>query len=141
MNSSEIRKQLRGYKNFVGVFPCDSLPQLQANQAMIVNTDPHNKPGEHWVAFYMDIPEHLEYFDSFGLPPIVHHLRKYINSSVHNNFVYSSVQLQHNSSDTCGNHCIAFVKHRLNKQPFVTLLAHFTSCTEDNDNKVHQATQ
>ena len=146
MNSSQIEHSLKGYKDFVGVFPCDLLPQLEPGQAMIVNTDPHNEPGEHWVAFYKSHAGCLEYFDSFGMPPLVPILRKYINMSAHYNFTYSTVHLQHESAQTCGNYCIAYVKHRLLNQPFVTLLSHFSSSSSssslsNNDRKVYGATQ
>lgn len=141
MNTSQIKHKLRGYSGFVGVFPCDRLPQLKPGQAMIVNTDPHNEPGEHWVAFYKSHTGYLEYFDSFGMPPLVPLIRNYINRSDHGKFSYSTVQLQHESSQTCGNYCIAFVKHRLLNQPFVNLLAHFTSSFKDNDKKVYSATK
>jgi hypothetical protein len=140
MNSSEIRDRLRGYKGFVGVFPCDYLPNLQPGQALIANTDPHTKPGQHWVAFYRSNTG-LEYFDSFGLPPLVPFSRKYINRSAHDHFSYSTIQLQHETSETCGHHCIAFVKHRLLNQPFAYLLAHFTSRHSENDQKVYEATR
>lgn len=141
MNTSEIINQLKGYKDFIGVFPCDQLPPLERGQAIIVNTDPHNKPGEHWVAFHMTNLGHLEYFDSFGLPPLVPALRKYINRSAHSKFTYSTIQLQHETGETCGNYCIAFVKFRLSDQPFVSLLAHFTSSLTNNDQIVYSATR
>lgn len=139
MNNTEILRQLKGYKRFIGVFPCDLLPALKPGQAMIVNTDPHDKPGQHWVAFYMSEDLTLEYFDSFGLPPLVSQFRKYINRGAHKIFSYSTVQLQHNNSETCGKHCIAFVKHRLNNQSFIHLLAHFTKSLASNDREVDLA--
>lgn len=141
MNSSEIRSQLKEYKGFVGVFPCDRLPELRPGQALIANTDSHDQPGQHWVAFYMSKTGVLEYFDSFGLPPLVPYFRKYINRSAHSKFSYSTIQVQDASGQTCGNHCIAFVKHRLLDQPFVNLLAHFTSVLTDNDQQVYNATR
>lgn len=141
MNSLEIRNQLKGYKGFLGVYPSDNLPDLKPGEGLIANTDPHNKPGQHWVAFYKNNTDTLEYFDSFGLPPLVPYFRKYINRSAHDRFTYSTVQLQHESSETCGNHCIAFIKHRLLDQPFVNLLAHFTSRHTANDRKVYDATK
>lgn len=139
MNSNQIRDSLKDYKDFIGVYPCDRLPRLKWGQAMIVNTDPHNRPGQHWVALHKTKLGCLEYFDSFGLPPLVPQIRKYINLSSHNSFTYSSVQLQHETGQTCGNYCIVFVKHRLLKLPFSSLLAHFTTSLEGNDTKVHRA--
>ena len=139
MNTSEIKNQLKGYEGFLGVFPGDSIPPMKPGQALIANTDPHDKPGQHWVAFYCSPGDCLEYFDSFGLPPMIPEIRKYINKSCHTYFLCSSVQLQHESSGTCGNHCIAFVKHRLMGQPFTSLLAHFTDSQRNNDLKVYNA--
>lgn len=140
MNTFQILTQLRGYKDFIGVFPCDRLPVLKSGQGMIVNTDPHNEPGAHWVSFYRSPEGCLEYFDSFGLPPLVPQLRNYINRCDHNIFTYSTIQVQHESSQTCGNHCISYIKHRLLNQPLSSLLAHFTRTLRDNDQKVYSAT-
>lgn len=140
MNSRQISKQLRGYKNFVGVFPCDTIPEIGVENAVVVNTDPHNKPGEHWVALYMSKDGEMEYFDSFGLPPLSEHIQKYINSTPHISFSYSTIQLQHEDSETCGNHCIAYVKHRLSNQPLVCLIAHYTKNQKKNDKQVYKAT-
>jgi hypothetical protein len=36
----------------------------------VFNTDPHDKPGQHWIAMYCDLnkPE-VNYWDSFGIKP------------------------------------------------------------------------
>lgn len=136
MNTAQIKQHLKGYKGFIGVFPSDRLPHLKGGQAMIVNTDPHDEPGQHWVAFYMSEDLTLEYFDSFGMPPLVPDFRKYINRGAHVKFSYSTVQLQHDNSETCGKHCITFVKHRLSSISFFELLAHFTRSHRDNDRQV-----
>jgi len=56
---------------FCGVFPSDKLPQqpLAKPSALVVNTDPSSKPGQHWVAFYFDVDNTGDFFDSFGQPP------------------------------------------------------------------------
>ena len=141
MNTLEIKKQLKNYKRFVGVFPCDYIPDLNRGEGVIVNTDTHNKGGEHWVAIYMSPTGSMEYFDPFGLPPLVPHIREYINGSNHIFFSYSTIQLQDPSSTSCGGHCIAFIKHRLSDLPFEALLAHFTTSLLDNDKKVEEATK
>ena len=41
---------------FVGVFASDHLPtspHRQGPQAYVVNTDPHSRPGQHWLALWM----------------------------------------------------------------------------------------
>ena len=50
------------------------LPHIEPRSrlAFIINTDPHDKPGKHWAAVYIDARDtpgssnSLEYFDSFG---------------------------------------------------------------------------
>ena len=69
MNEIELQEVLRkniGAK-FVGVFPRDILPQ-PIDGAYVINTDPHYKPGQHWVAMYLN-GGRGEYYDSLGLPP------------------------------------------------------------------------
>jgi hypothetical protein len=63
---------------FLGVFPSDisgsshgrSILKLKDNTSpvsMIVNTDPGNKPGQHWVSiFYNPKEKFIRYFDSNG---------------------------------------------------------------------------
>jgi hypothetical protein len=37
---------------------------------IIYNLDPHDKPGSHWVAMYLDLHKHnVYYFDSYGTAP------------------------------------------------------------------------
>ena len=62
-----------------GVFPSDGLPtyRFKRPRFLIANTDPHHKPGRHWVAFYFPKKGPAEFFDSAGQPP----------SKVHRNFI------------------------------------------------------
>jgi hypothetical protein len=83
----------------------------------ILNTHPHDKPGEHWLAFFYNNNTHtLEYFDSFGME-----LSAYVD-------VYSSCEqcnlidmlrpvntlgmLQSPQSAVCGHYCVAFLYWR-----------------------------
>ena len=52
MDSLEVEKLAKKYiPNFVGVFPLNKLPQaLSAPANLIVNTDTHNLPSQHWLA-------------------------------------------------------------------------------------------
>ena len=37
---------------------------------MVINLDPHDKPGSHWVALYFDLKKmEIYYFDSYGIYP------------------------------------------------------------------------
>lgn len=106
----------------LGVFPANCVPSLQAAQRLrrdacfIVNTDPHDKPGTHWLAFYYDCTSRtLEYFDSYGL-----NIKQYRN-------VYSCIEgrnltivsvnnygvLQDVMSTACGYYCVVFLNWRI----------------------------
>ena len=38
-----------------GVYPADKIPRtLRMCKGFIVNTDPHQKPGKHWIVFFYD---------------------------------------------------------------------------------------
>lgn len=115
MNTLNILESLQGFRknmSTVGVFPCNKLPSKIKKPAFIVaNTDPSNKPGEHWVAFYFPTKGHAEFFDSFGQPPnkrfftnfLKRHSRKYI---------INNIRFQGNFSSTCGNYCCLFLYYR-----------------------------
>ena len=46
-------------KTFCGVFPSDKLPQTIEKYpcGIVANTDPSDKPGEHWIALFISIEQ------------------------------------------------------------------------------------
>jgi hypothetical protein len=117
MFASQITKALLGdehaSKYFAGVFPSDQLPiQVPSYPcAIVANTDPADKKGEHWVAYHFDIEGHGEYFDSYGKPPSNWGLFGFL---VNNGrpLTCNDVQLQGYDSDVCGQYCIAYLAKR-----------------------------
>ena len=90
--------------NWLGVFARDELPNLTHITrpfALVFNTDPHNKPGQHWLAIYGSTHGSLELFDSFGKPPSFYGLS--------DSFIYSSSSFQSFTSDLCGNYALYFI--------------------------------
>ncbi|XP_011858853.1 PREDICTED: uncharacterized protein LOC105556375 [Vollenhovia emeryi] len=71
MNSLEILQALGHLRvRYAGVYPADRLPRVWTRStAIVANTDNHDQPGRHWVAFYVDEHGTGTYFDSYGLPP------------------------------------------------------------------------
>ena len=62
---------LRLMDNFrwLGVFSHDERPDLNREiwpWCLILNTDPQDYPGTHWLAFYAILARSIELFDSFG---------------------------------------------------------------------------
>ena len=60
--SDEMTRMIAG-----GVFTAEQLPRTIPNRPLlfIANTDPHFKPGCHWVVVFF-YEEHIEYFDPLG---------------------------------------------------------------------------
>ena len=87
-NDSTIRFCLYPIR-WLGVFARDELPELTHMQrilAFFFNTDPHDKPGQHWLAIYGPSDGPLEFIDLFGMRP------SYYGFSTL--FVYSYISLQ-----------------------------------------------
>jgi len=88
---------------FRGVFSCDTLPETLVYGLIVCNTDPHDKPGEHWIAMYID-GGRGEYFDSFGRAPakvFKDYLNRYCNT-----WIFNERQLQSICSRFCGHYCV-----------------------------------
>lgn len=51
----------------------DQAVQSEFPKAYIVNTDPSDRPGKHWVCLYRPSPGIVQYFDSYGLDPSHQH--------------------------------------------------------------------
>ena len=99
----------------LGVFAADQLPRHLPTYpcAFIVNTDDSHKPGQHWLAFFVQ-NNSLECFDSYGQFP----------GSYNSNFTFwierhfktmriNNQRLQSDWTNVCGLYCIYFLHHRL----------------------------
>jgi len=122
MNTNEIEEILRhglqGTKlNFLGVFASDRLPTLITSfpSCLVANTDPHNQPGTHWVAFNFISPTELEFFDSFGMHPFVYGFN--LDYKVH----FNEHQIQSFDSAVCGHYCIYFLYQRARSLDLVSI--------------------
>ena len=103
----ELAKRLK-IKNFRGVFMRDELSNMtpQKQESGILNFDPSDKVGSHWVAYYIcDKRERkLYYFDSYGTAVPIE-LREYLNGKIFR----SDFIIQNLNSDICGELCMAFI--------------------------------
>lgn len=125
MNSREIRNEMKDFSEFKGVYPCDTIPQIREG-GLIINTDPHNLRGEHWVAFLRNPDGSGEYFDSFGLPPIIPEICIYISSNTTRGCIYNSTPVQNVTSSNCGLFCIRFLKCRFKGETFNQIMTKLT---------------
>ena len=59
------------------VFDRDELPDLNSEirpWCLILNTDPKDQPGTHWLAFYAPSARRIELYDTFGFSPSTYRL-------------------------------------------------------------------
>ena len=108
--------------HWLGVFARDQVPPLGRSQhrpfALVVNTDPADKPGAHWLVFFVSASaaEPLEMFDSYGLPPDMHSLG-HLAPRIYSSFAsYQSLD-----SSVCGHYCLFFFFNRAHGLSYFTI--------------------
>ena len=111
MKTSQLLKALGEHREtrdiFLGVFPSDKLPKAISRHrtiALVVNTDPSYKPGQHWCAFYIT-PSTVYFFDAYGIPPPKSFQR--LMRSRRQKKVYER-RLQ-GRGKVCGHYCMYFI--------------------------------
>lgn len=101
---------------------------------MIANTDPSDKPGMHWVAFYYTHDHKCEFFDSHAMTPDVYHPDWVTWISQHATEWTSNKQnVQPWNTSTCGLHCLFFLYHRCLGLSFAELMAFYSDNLQAND--------
>lgn len=124
-------------KIFLGVFACDRMPEKLPSirpLLLVCNTDPHDRPGEHWIVLYIDARG--EYFDSFGERPQLifeRYLDKHCNS-----WTFSERALQSVLSSFCGHYCVFYCLFRCLNYNLSDITNVFTNDTALNDYIVHR---
>lgn len=96
-------------RHFAGCYPIDRMPlQRKAPVSFVVNSDPHDMPGTHWVCVYVDTRLAV-FFDSYGKPASFYsnQLAEYLARETRSKSLWiNRVQLQSNYSDLCGQYCM-----------------------------------
>lgn len=126
----------------LGVFPADHLPSMKSLRSVlakaplccvIVNTDPANRPGTHWVLFIASLNRgnvHLEYFDSYGLPIMIHTalyascLRSQYVSQIRK---CNTLTLQSTATSVCGHYCLLVAHFRARGNSFDFIVSYLRS--------------
>lgn len=106
LSAYQIKRVMRKYPGFHGVFAADQIPKKLPG-GMIVNTDESHLPGTHWVAIFIDKKGKLEFFDSYGLPPLVQHHINYLDK-----YKYNTQMLQSPTSALCGHYCMLYLDNK-----------------------------
>lgn len=137
MDTKTIIKLLKTYSCFKGVFPSDKLPysaKLPLN--IIANTDPSDKPGQHWVCLSINQRGKGYYFDSFGLPPMVSSLHEFLETRATAGWSYNRKQIQNIKSSTCGNYCVLYTIYKCSNRSNAQFMRQFGKSTLNNDIKM-----
>lgn len=141
LSGSELKRKI--FRNasvetlqaFHGVFSMDKLPFAVPKYPffMIVNTQSHNLPGEHWIAIFIDENKKGEIFDSLARPtaqPLIRWMNQFTRSFTKNHLRY-----QHVLSSMCGAFVIFYILHRFRDSNCMT--KHFTSSLVENDSRIY----
>ena len=94
------------------MYPRDLIPHRLRpyKKAIVVNTDPHDRPGTHWVCLYVT-PRIVEYFESYGLKPFLPEILNFIDrhqlQPVWNPFDYQAL-----NTTVFGQYCVYYLLQR-----------------------------
>ena len=137
MNTLQINQKITA-PGFLGAFPYDQLPTKPDSKlfSIIVNTDLHNEPGDHWIVLLFKEPQYY-FFDSYGRSfkdvtfpaKFSKTLKNYIGST---RFRYNKKLLQQFTSNVCGEYCVYFIENMTNNS-FEKLMRVFSTNLFRND--------
>ena len=129
---------------FYGTVPCDRLPRTLSQErptAYIVDTDPHDEPGRHWITIWTE-GNVSEVMDSYGLSlevygttdPMMEWLNRHFKYQMHN-----GQSLQSLFSQSCGDYALMYLIDRAEGRSMQHFLNRFRrNDYVDNDHKVGQ---
>ena len=100
---------------FYGVVACDHLPKKPTRKSCsyIVNTDPHDKPGKHWLGIWTK-GNVCEVMDSFALT-LEYYQAEPLNEWIVKHWKYivtNTRSLQAMNSKSCGHYALMYLKER-----------------------------
>lgn len=126
---------------FCGVYAENTLPGHIKTYpcGFIANTDPKNKPGRHWVAFYFPSPEEGEFFDSFGHSPTFYspYFVRLLNRNC-KQWTFNQRKLQSERTAVCGEYCVYYLLHRARGASMNSIVKRFSNNRINNDQKVYE---
>ena len=108
-----------------GIFAADGLPPTLLPGGYIVNTEPVDEAGKHWIVLWKTSKE-LEFFDSLGQPPWTYGWDMECN--------YTMEQVQDVDSKWCGLYCLYFLYFRARNVEFIDIV---TSLKTNSEHCVH----
>jgi len=127
---------------FYGTVPCDRLPETLPQEgpvAYIVNTDPHDRPGKHWIGLWT-YDNVCEVLDSYGVSLDVYGTAHPLKEWPGRHFkyqVHNGKSLQSIFSQSCGDYALMFLIDRAESRSMNDFLNRFKkNAFVENDHKV-----
>ena len=118
---------------YQGAIPHDHLSHLSVTLPVmvVVNTDPHNLPGKHWISIYIDADRKGEVFDPLA-SPLSNHVIRFMNSWSRQ-WVSNSNMYQHPLSHACGVFVLYHLTNGLCYPPPSALLQTLSANSVENE--------
>jgi hypothetical protein len=140
MDTEELETILRAdpyvAPSFQGVHPSDRLPRkIRFPCSVVANTDPHDAPGQHWIAMHYDARGNGTYFDSYGTAPFGA-LERFFKKHGRTH-TFSNVALQ-GPSRACGFYCVAFLARRCRGETARKIVASYSGRIGEFDTVVRK---
>ena len=109
LDSEQINKIGRDIlPNFDGVYAINQLPLThKRSYVMVINTDPDNLPGKHWIAVIVRSDKEAFVFDPLGFPAPLKLQHWFIKRNIR--WTCNTRQVQSSLSTLCGYFCIYFL--------------------------------
>lgn len=130
-------------QDFIGAFPCDRVPRgLKKDFSMVLNTDNHNKDGQHWVCVHVNSDSWI-FYDTFGRSPTDISFPKDFRRVLKRlgkgkRLTYNPNLVQELDSNCCGYYCLYFLDRIALKQPKRAIFNVFGNSLERNDKFVYK---
>jgi hypothetical protein len=122
------------YTKKIYLFAKNELPKRpKFPSCFIINTDPREEAGEHWLAFNYSSNGFCYFFDSYGKSPSYYDLEDYIENTS-NNWTYNKRRLQGNSI-FCGYYAILFLLYKT-REKTIDFFKEFYLSYSKNDKKI-----
>lgn len=113
MRTQQLERALKGHRDvrpyFMGVYASDMLPKYipkRKARLIVANTDPSQRPGKHWVAYYFTPGDTVYYFDPTGHEPYNSALRRLLKHRPKQRIFGRRIQ---GIDRTCGYYCLYFI--------------------------------
>lgn len=140
MNAVEINDYVNQVpetvRYFKGVYSSDNMPTSKTPYCFIVNSEPSDQPGDHWLAFWVN-DKSVEFFDSYGRSPWNPMFGSSFSSFVGDRkCFYNTVILEGIFSKTCGQFSIYYTCLRCLGFSYDEILNSFSANVIVNDKLV-----